>query len=100
MTILDSKPLTMSEVVSLAGDSDREKNVKEFIRRFNKMSVEKAVEMKQELEALDLIKLKDKHIVKIVDFMPVDAMDLNKILEDVSLDQEAVTKILDVVKKY
>ncbi len=46
------------------------------------------------------MKLKEEHIVKIVDFMPGDASDLNKVMVDVSLDQEEVNKILDVVKKY
>ena len=90
----------MAEVVALAGDSDRGKTIKKFIKNFNKMSVEKAKEMKEELKALDLIKLKDAHIVKIVDFMPTDASELNKVVIDISLDQEEVTKIFDVVKKY
>ena len=64
------------------------------------MDVAKALEMRAELEGLDLIKLKDFHIVKIVDFMPKDATELNKVLLDVSLDSEEVGKILDVTGKY
>jgi DNA-directed RNA polymerase subunit F len=64
------------------------------------MSAEKALEMKEELRTLDLIKLKEAHIVKIIDFMPTDASELNKVLIEVSLDQDEVTKILDVVKKF
>ena len=56
--------------------------------------------MKKELKKLDLIKLKDNDIVKIVDFMPEDAVDLNKIITEVSLDQDEVNKILEIVKKY
>jgi len=100
MVIKEETPITMAEVVALAGDSDRGKTIKKFIKNFNKMSVEKAKEMKEELKALDLIKLKDAHIVKIVDFMPTDASELNKVVIDISLDQEEVTKIFDVVKKY
>ena len=100
MVIKEETPITLAEVVALSGDSEKGKSIKSFIKRFNKMPVEKAKEMKQELKSLDLIKLKDAHIVKIVDFMPADAADLNKILSEVALDQEEVTKILDVVKKY
>jgi DNA-directed RNA polymerase subunit F len=64
------------------------------------MPVEKAREMKEELKALDLIRLKDVHIVKIIDFMPMDASELNKVIVEVSLDQEEITKVLDVVLKY
>jgi DNA-directed RNA polymerase subunit F len=100
MAIKEETPITMAEVAALAGDSEKGKAIRDFIKKFNKMSAEKAIEMKQELKDLDLIKLKDSHIVKIVDFMPQDAADLNKILSEVAFDQEEVTKILDVVKKY
>jgi len=100
MAIQEETPITMAEVSALAGDSEKGEAIKKFIKQFTKMPVEKAKEMKGELKALDLIKLKDAHIVKIVDFLPADAVDLNKVLVDVSLDQEEITKILDVVKKY
>ena len=98
--IKEETPITMAEVSALAGDSDKGKEIKKFIKQFVKMSAEKAKEMKEELRSLDLIRLKDIHIVKIVDFMPTDASELNKILIEVSLNQEEVTKILDVVSKY
>ncbi|MAH49358.1 hypothetical protein CMI37_26275 [Candidatus Pacearchaeota archaeon] len=100
MAIIESKPLTLAEVSDLAGDTDRERDIKIFIKKFSKMPVNKAIAMREELGKLDLLKLKEEHIVKIVDFMPEDASDLNKIIVDVSLDQEEVNKILDVVKKY
>ena len=100
MTIIESTPLTLAEVSNLAGDTDREKEVKTFIKKFTKMPADKAKKMREELTKLDLLKLKEEHIVKIVDFMPTDASDLNKVMVDVSLDQEEVNKILDVVKKY
>ena len=100
MGIIEQDPLTMAEVSSLAGEDERGEAMKKFIKQFVKMDVKKAIEMKTELKGLDLIKLKDEHIVKIVDFMPNSAADLNKVMVDVSLDQEEVNKILDVVKKY
>ena len=100
MAIIEETPITMSEVSALAGDSEKGESIKKFIKQFTKMPVEKAREMKEELKALDLIKLKDAHIVKIVDFMPTDASELNKVLIEVSLDQDEVTKVLDVVSKY
>ena len=100
MGIIESTPLTLAEVSDLAGDTDREKDIKTFIKKFTKMPVDKAKAMREELAGLELLKLKEEHIVKIVDFMPNDATDLNKVMVDVSLDQEEVNKILDVVKKY
>mgnify|MGYP003980737891 FL=1 len=100
MVITEETPITMAEVAALAGDSDREKEIKVFIKKFVKMDAKKAKEMSDEIKALDLIKLKDAYIVKIVDFMPEDASELNKVVSEVSLDQEEINKILDVVKKY
>jgi DNA-directed RNA polymerase subunit F len=100
MVIKEETPITMVEVAALAGDSEKGEAIKKFIKQFTKMPVEKAREMKEELKALDLIRLKDVHIVKIIDFMPMDASELNKVIVEVSLDQEEITKVLDVVLKY
>lgn len=100
MVVKENNPITMVEVSSLVGDSDKGKAIKNFIKNFNTMSVKKVNEMKGELNRLDLIKLKDAHIVKIIDFMPCDASELNKVVSGVSLDQEEINKVLDVVRKY
>ncbi len=100
MTIKEKTPITMAEVVVLAEGSDKGKAIKDFIKNFDTVNIKKAREMKEEIKGLDLIKLKDEHIVKIVDFVPTDASELNKILVGVSLDQDEVNKILDVTKKY
>lgn len=100
MAVKEETPITLAEVVALVGNSDKAVAIKKFIKDFNKMNVEKAREMKDALKKLDLIKLKDGHIVKIIDFMPMDAVELNKVLAEVSLDGEEVTKILEVVKNF
>ena len=99
MTIKEETPITMAEVVALSCDSEKGGVIKKFIRNFNKMPVEKAIKLKEELKSLNLIKLKETHIVKIVDFMPIDASELNKVVVDVSLDEGEVNKILEVVGK-
>jgi DNA-directed RNA polymerase subunit F len=100
MTIKEEKPITMAEVASLVGDSEKATSIKDFIKGFVKTSAKEALEMKEELRALNILKLKETHIVKIIDFLPLDAIELNKILIEVSLDQEEISKILDVVKKH
>jgi len=100
MAITEETPITLAEVVALSGDSDKAVAIKKFVKTFNKMDVAKAREMKEALVKLDLIKLKAEHVVKIVDFMPSDATELNKVLVDVSLDGDEVTKVLEVVKGF
>ena len=100
MVVKETRPITMAEVSSVVGDSDKANLIKDFIKNFGTISLEKSKELSEELKKLDLIRLKDSHIVKIVDFMPGDASELNKIISEVSFEQEEITKILDVVKKY
>jgi len=98
--IKESTPLTLAEVSDLAGESEKEEKVKQFIKKFIKLSAKDAKQLKEELTKLDLIKLKDEHIVKIADFLPEDAAELIKIVSSVSFDQDEITKILEIVKKY
>ena len=98
--IKDQKPLTYAEVLELVGDGDKAKKVKEFIKLFYKLKPAEAKKLAEELSELKLLRLKDEYIANIVNFLPQDAADLIKILPEVSLDQEEITKILDVVKKY
>ena len=98
--IIEQAPLTMAEVAELAGDSEKELGFKTFIKKFVSMDAERAREMKKEIENLKLLKLKQEYIVKIIDFMPEDAVDLNKVLQDASLDQDEINKITEIVKKY
>ena len=98
--IRKSIPLTLAEVYDLAGKGEKAENIKEFLKQFSETNLKKSIEMKEELSKLDLIKLKEDHIVKIVDFMPQDASDLAKVVAGVSFDQDEINKILEIVKKY
>ncbi|MCG8687459.1 MAG: hypothetical protein MI892_21455 [Desulfobacterales bacterium] len=100
MVVKEETPITMAEVAAMAGDSEKGEAIRKFVKNFTDMSAEKAIEFKEELRNLNLLKLKDSHIVKIVDFKPTDASELNKIALDVSLDQDEINKILEVTKKY
>ena len=98
--ILEKKALTLAEVTNLIGDSEKAAAMKEFIKKFSKMKLTDAEEMKKEIVALDLIQLKDEHIVSLVNFVPKDSVELNKVLAGVSLNQEEVDKLLNVTSKY
>ena len=100
MAIKEEKPITLAQVQSMVGDGERSQEVKEFLKNFKMLTLKKAEDLKKDLEGLKMLRLKEEHIVKIVDFLPQDASELNKVLSDVSLDESEVTKIVDVVKKY
>lgn len=96
--ITDSKPLSLVETEKIVGTEN--KDIKTYIKKFNKIKLDKAKELRKEIESLDNIKIKAEHIVKILDLLPEDAEDVNKIFTDVGLDENETNKILEIVKKY
>jgi DNA-directed RNA polymerase subunit F len=106
MVIKNIKPLNMQEVKKLLGkieeseESTKKKQVGDFVKKFSKIKKDKAEGMKKELTELGMIKIKEKNIAKIIDILPEDSKDLNKIITDVSLTEDEANKILEIVKKH
>lgn len=96
--IVKQDPLSLAEAKELLGEGREE--IEKFIKSFSKMKPEDAKKMRGEIESLGIIKMKSEHLVKIIDIMPEDAADLNKIFVDVSLSEDEAEKILNVVKQY
>lgn len=96
------KPLSMAEVddIAKAINDDEDKEIHGFLKKFAKLKTKEAKKMREELENLNLLKLKGEHIAKIMDLLPEDSVDINKIFIDISLDDDETNKILEVVKKY
>jgi DNA-directed RNA polymerase subunit F len=101
--IKNMQELSMAEVRKLIKDTEddeKKKELESFIKKFSKIQGKKAEELRKELESLEILKLKSEYIVKIIDTLPEDAADLNKIFSDVSLDEDETNKVLEIVKKY
>jgi DNA-directed RNA polymerase subunit F len=99
--ILDRTPLNLNEVQEILEnipDSDKKEAMKLYLKKFLKSKPYQAKKIKQGLESMDLLKLKREHVVKIVDLLPEDASDLNKIFSDISLNEDENNKILKLVK--
>jgi len=69
----------------------------EYINKFTKKDNKK---LKEKLMQLNILRLKDKHINKIVDISPNDIEELKSILlgENLTLKQEDLTKIIETIK--
>ena len=100
MNILSKRPLTMAEAKSYIESFEDRKTLEDYFRTFTKIKKDKAEQLVKDLHSLGNAKLKEEHIVKIIDFLPSDAEDLNKIVSDVSLSEDEANKILELVKKY
>lgn len=94
------KPLTLTEAQHLVKTNDGSKEVEPYFNKFIKLKAKEAEGLKTDLSGLDNHKIKPEHIIKIIDFLPEDASDLNKIFSDVSLDENEVKQISDIVAKY
>ena len=74
----------------------------EHVKRFNKIPLERAEELIKELALLEMRKLKDEQIIKIIDLMPKNVEELRVILAHsaVPFKDEELQQIIDIVKKY
>lgn len=98
--ITDRTPLSMSEAQEYVENMNENEELAGFMKKFSKLEPEKAKELKQKLQELELLKLKPEHIIKIVDILPDTDEDLNKIFADVTLNEDESKKILDTVKEF
>jgi len=85
-------------------EKEENKKVKEtllYLNSFVKVKYDRIKSIKKALEDLNMVKLNQKSIAKIIDLMPEDAEDLRKIFvgEEVTLEQDEIAAILDAVKK-
>lgn len=63
------------------------------------MSIKDAEEIKKKLRGLDITRLNEKHIAKIIDVMPTDVESLKLIFAgETSVKQEDLEKVLECLK--
>ncbi len=98
--IISMKPLYLSEVKELAGDLSEKPELNDYLKEFCKIDKKKSVELAKEINGLNNPKMKDDLLVKIIDLLPRDSESVNKIFNDVSLDEKEINDILAIVKEY
>ncbi len=99
--IKNSTPLSMAESLEyIEKDKKSENPVRDFIKKFVKISPKEAKELRKKLEGLNIIKMNDVNISKLIDVLPEKSEEVNKIFTDVGLDEDETTKILDTIKEF
>lgn len=99
--IKNNAPLSMAEVNEyIKKDEESGKEIIGFIKKFNKLKAKDAKELRNEIEKLEIIKIKPENTAKIIDILPETSEELNKIFVDVSLNEDETKKILETVKKF
>lgn len=99
--IKDIRPLSMVEAIEYIKNSKEEgKDILSFIKKFTKLNSKEAKELRKKIEELDLMKISNEYLSKIIDILPENPEELNKIFVGVSLDEEEAKKILEVIKEF
>ena len=100
MIVLDKKPLSISEVKSHVSNLEGKKALEDYLKRFGNLKKDKAEKLAEDLRSLNNPKIKEDDIVKVIDFLPTQSEEVNKIFTDVSLSEDESNKIIEIVGKY
>lgn len=108
MEVTNERPVSIHEIkshVDAMKKRDKElnfraKKVEEYLGSLAR--IKKATEFRKDMEDLDISRLREKSIVHIMNICPKDLDSLKSILssENLTLKEEDLKKILDVVNKY
>jgi len=108
--VLKETPITIVELKEEIGKikkRDGELNFRatkteEYLEQFVSLSQKKTEELKEKIEKLAIPRLKDEHIIKIIDLMPANVEVLKVLLQayTITVTQENLKKIVGVVQDY
>ncbi|OIO62495.1 hypothetical protein COY26_05385 [Candidatus Woesearchaeota archaeon CG_4_10_14_0_2_um_filter_33_10] len=108
--IISEKPITLTELkqeIDKIKKRDKELNFRvgkteEYLGHFVTLSKENEEELIKKLEKLNVPRLKDIHITKIVDILPKTVDELKIILQGytITVNNENLKKIVDALKDF
>ena len=108
--IISEKPISVTELnqeIDKIKKRDKELNFRvgkteDYVNQFASLSKAKEEELIKKLEKLNIPRLKDIHITKIVDILPKTVDDLKIILQayTITVNNDNMKKIVDVTKDF
>lgn len=111
ITLLSETPIPLSEVKNIIETNKkenkkdlnfRENKVIEYTNIFCKIKPKESTQLKEEISNLNIARLKERHIIKIIDMLPEDVEALKSVFagEELTLKTEDLNKIIEITKKY
>lgn len=107
--VLEESALTMAEVKQVLEEAKKKEGelnfraakTLDYLGNVPLLDAKLAKKLKEELEAMNLPRIKDSHIAKLIDLTPINAEDVRMILQSytLSLSQENRQKIADAFEK-
>ena len=108
--IIQESPISMADLkeeLSKIKKKDEKLNFRaekteEYLNQFTILSLKKYQELKEKLEKLKIPRLKEEHIIKIVDLVPLSAEEVKSILQGytITVTNDNLKKIADCVKGH
>lgn len=109
--ILNESPITMSEVKAELtkirerdGDlSFRANKAEEYLGQFVTLTPKKIKELHDKIEALNIPRLREQYIIKLIDIMPCTADEVKLVLQSyptLTVSQDNTKKIAKVLAEY
>ena len=96
--IIKKKALSLAELKEYVKDLDGKEGLQRYLKKFGKIGKDKADKIAKEIEELKNPKIREEHIIKVIDFQPKDQEDVNKILSDANLNEEEANALAEIVK--
>lgn len=80
----------------------RGNKVRDYVNKLVKLDSKKSLELKAKIESLDIPRIKDRQITKIIDILPENLDDLRAVFtgETTTITQENMEKIIEAVKPF
>ncbi|MBI4149078.1 hypothetical protein HY491_01395 [Candidatus Woesearchaeota archaeon] len=108
--VVSEMPLSLSELrqhIELIKKRDKEPNMRvvktdEYLQTFAPLEPAKAAELKEKIRKLEIPRLKEEHMSKIIDILPKSVEELKAIVQGyiVTISKENMKKIVDAVQEY
>jgi len=97
--IKNQKALSLVESTEYASLNEKV-NLKAYAKKFTKLDLKDAKEIRIKIERLGLVKLDEKSISKIIDILPDTAEDLHKVVFGINFDDDEIQKIINIIKEF
>jgi len=107
--LIEEKPVSLSELKEkLEEIKERDKEldfrgnkVRDYLNKLVKMDTKASNELKSKIISLEIPRIKERQIVKIIDVLPEDLDDLKALMvgETTTITDENLQKIIEVVKE-
>lgn len=107
LEIIEERPLTLAELKTKLGSrkATKEENIRtkkmiDYLDNFSKLKPKENEEIKKKINELNISRLKEKSIAKIIDIKPEDIDSLRMILtgDNTTIKQDDLKKILECLK--